>query len=401
MIEQLQQLYKGTHLARELEFNELTTQLFAGVDKGTVHLKQMDGLSLFTYSKTCAFDRDNWNFGTLLARGLILDLKNKQVVATPFPKFFNYQEVPYVPNEPFSVLEKLEGSLIIIYNHRGKWCTATKGSFVSDQAKWAQEILDRKIRTQYLVPGVTYLAEAVYSENKIVVPYEKEGLYLLAAYDTDGKEFRWEDLQDLAHYAWFLLPKKYDYPIDRLLEIAKTMKADEGEGFVIVFKSGYRIKIKGDDYCRVHKLISQCTPLGVWECYLNLDNLDEIKRQLPENFQTDLDNIYQLLKEEFNAYLTILKTLYEDTLYLSDKDLGLQMPQYLKKFGDIASLIFACRKKNFLNNIFIKPDKAISARRTFFNLFRPTGNVLGGYKPSSSMQKFNSENDDYTSPTLE
>ena len=80
---------------------------------------------------------------TLAARGLILDHAARRIVATPFPKFFNAGERDgTIPDLPFETTEKLDGSLIIIFHHRGRWRTATTGAFDSDQAVWAQARLD-------------------------------------------------------------------------------------------------------------------------------------------------------------------------------------------------------------------------------------------------------------------
>jgi RNA ligase len=97
-----------------------------------------EGLALWCYQSRCVFN-DGWNEFTTLARGLILDAGTGRIVATPFPKFFNYGERgEEFPALPFETFEKLDGSLIILFHHRGRWLTATKGSFNSPQARWAQ-----------------------------------------------------------------------------------------------------------------------------------------------------------------------------------------------------------------------------------------------------------------------
>src|SRR5438477_616996 len=77
------------HPARIMPFRELRDGLRAAREARLV-LEQTgsDGLSLFCYSQSCVFD-GQWNDVTLIARGLILDMKQETVVATPFPKFFN------------------------------------------------------------------------------------------------------------------------------------------------------------------------------------------------------------------------------------------------------------------------------------------------------------------------
>ena len=65
---------------------------------------------------------------SLISRGLILDPVQRLVIATPFPKFFNFNEGGVaLPDEPFTVSEKLDGSLGILFHHQGKWRITTRG----------------------------------------------------------------------------------------------------------------------------------------------------------------------------------------------------------------------------------------------------------------------------------
>ena len=124
-----------------------------------------DGLRLYCYSSSCVYD-GQWNDATLIARGLVLDVENQTVVATPFPKFFNALERgETIPDLPFEIFEKVDGSLIIIFWHAGEWRTATKGTFGSAQAQWAAERL-KGCDLSALSRGTTYLAEAVYAEKQ-------------------------------------------------------------------------------------------------------------------------------------------------------------------------------------------------------------------------------------------
>ncbi len=109
-------------------------------------------------------------------------------MATPFLKFFNVGEKRgVVPDLPFKAFEKLDSSLIIAFHHAGHWRTATKGAFDSPQAVWAQERLDAADHAA-LVLGTTYLFEAVYPGNRIVVRYAEPAMVLLVACDADGRE---------------------------------------------------------------------------------------------------------------------------------------------------------------------------------------------------------------------
>lgn len=119
------------HPARTVDFQSLRQNLQQEVENGTVYEIQQGDLSLFCYTNRCVYNRlwNNWN---ILARGLILDRATQQVIATPFPKFFNYGEINQViVDEAFDVYEKLDGSLGIAYYYQKQWHIATKGAFDS------------------------------------------------------------------------------------------------------------------------------------------------------------------------------------------------------------------------------------------------------------------------------
>ena len=116
------------------------------IDEGLV-IKQVHPtlpLSIYNYSRECQYG-GKWDDITLNCRGLVLD-DGGNVIAKPFPKFFNYEEhiaeeskLPPIPNENFEVYEKMDGSLGIVFNYDGEWYMATRGSFQSDQAIKAKQ----------------------------------------------------------------------------------------------------------------------------------------------------------------------------------------------------------------------------------------------------------------------
>jgi RNA ligase len=120
-----------THPARKMSFDHLWDGLQkAKAERLVIENIGYDGLRLYCYSNSCVYD-DGWNDITLLARGLILDPESKRIVATPFPKFFNVGESKTtIPDLPFETLEKIDGSLIILFWHNDKWRCATKGSLL-------------------------------------------------------------------------------------------------------------------------------------------------------------------------------------------------------------------------------------------------------------------------------
>lgn len=362
------------HLARQLSYSELIEAMNAEVEKGYVNVQSDGDLRLFTYSRTCAYERA-WNPINELARGLILDIAAKQIVATPFPKFFNHGERPEtIPDLAFETFEKVDGSLIIIYWHGGQWRTATKGSFNSEQAQAARAFMAGT--DAHFEKGITYLAEYVGPTNRIVIHYEKHALVLLGAYRESGEELDRDSLLDLSAGLGWPIAENHRYEsISDLLVTAGTLPATS-EGFVIRFFSGHRIKIKGDEYCRIHRLVSNVSPLAIYENMKAGDDLDAIRKELPEEFWIDFDQIRKLLSDRIHRIVD--KTIMQcaKLVGLSDKEVGLRLNTFDE---DIRSFIFPLRKNGDL--------LTGRSREPLFRSIRPTANRLDGYVPSSSMNR--------------
>lgn len=254
--------------------------LAAAIDAGHVSRKSHPEfpLSIFTYTRVCQYDRV-WTPVTTQCRGLISDDKTGEIIAHCLPKFFNVGEhdngqpyAPPLPNEPFEVYDKVDGSLGIVFHYAGRWRAASKGSFISEQAVWAQRWLDDH-DTLLLTPGVTYLAEILYPENRIVVNYgDRRDLVLLAAYDSKGREIRlsyaagdWQGVGSVVR-TWPAMP------LADLLELTTANTRPDGaqvsgtdaEGYVLRFASGVRAKAKTTDYVRLHKVLTGINERDIW-----------------------------------------------------------------------------------------------------------------------------------------
>src|SRR5579884_3064657 len=111
----------GRHPARVMSYDELRAGLLEAERACNVVAAREEGLEVYTYTNGCRFE-NRWDLFSLLARGLVLDPQAGRVVATPFPKFFNYGElIPTLPDEPFEVTEKIDGSLGTLFHHKGRW----------------------------------------------------------------------------------------------------------------------------------------------------------------------------------------------------------------------------------------------------------------------------------------
>lgn len=256
-------------------------EMHAALDAGLVTRKQHPTLplSIYTYTRTAQYSRA-WTTATIRSRGLIVDDLTHEIVAWPFPKFFNVGEhdhgddyAPPLPEgEPFEVYDKVDGSLGIVFHYNGRWHAASKGSFTSEQAMWAQAHISTS-DTSLLMLGVTYLAEIIYPENRIVVDYgDRRDMVLLGAYNADGKELRlgfaadgWEPIGTVVR-TWPALP------LPELLKLAEANTRPDGtptsgistEGYVVRYANGLRAKAKLAEYVRLHKVLTGITERDIW-----------------------------------------------------------------------------------------------------------------------------------------
>jgi RNA ligase len=362
------------HPARQMPFDTLMAGLERARGLGFVHrrLSAEAGLQLFIYTPRCVYE-DGWDEFAVMARGLIVDADAGRVVATPFPKFFNVGERRGdVPDLPFEAFEKLDGSLIIVFHHAGRWRAATKGAFESEQAVWAQARLDAADLSA-LAPGGTYLFEAVYPENRIVIHYPEPALVMLAAYDDGGRELTYEEVIGVCAALGWRAARRYEFAsIADMVSHAASLPRDD-EGFVIRFSNGLRLKLKGAEYRRIHALISRCTPLAMWEAMAAGDDLGAIRRDLPEEFWTDFDDIVRLLSGSLSALEAKVATVAQSVAHLSDKELGLSLSSLP---ADARPYVFGYRKAGAVTGRF---------RESMMRSLRPTGNALPGYTPSYAM----------------
>ena len=338
---------------------------------------QATGRALYIYSNRCVYERA-WTPFSILARGLILAPEERRIVALPFPKFFNYAEneaSQTIPPGPFEVFEKLDGSLAIIHHHAGRWRAATKGAFESEQARWTEARLATQDLSA-LVPGTTYLAEAIYPENRIVVRYDAPALVLLAAYREDGTELSAPELQATADPLGWRTAKCHPFAsFADLIRHAEALPVQE-EGFVIRWQDGTRLKLKGAEYRRIHAIISRVTPLAIWEALAAGSDLDATRREIPEEFWTDFDAITGLLNASAAALIARIAAAAANVAHLSDKELGLTIKDVAD--DETRPFLFASRKSGGLN---------AKSRDALWRQVRPAANVLPGYVPSTGLDR--------------
>jgi RNA ligase len=255
-------------------------------------------LTIWNYTEKVQYE-GLWDEVTLSCRGLVTDDKGI-VAARPFRKFFNIEEGKHIPTSSFDVYEKMDGSLIIVFWYDGGWVVASRGSFTSDQAVAASKIFFDKLDHNFSI-GITYLFEFTAKWNRIVVDYgEDDNLTLLGAIRTDDEtEATYEQLELIARGANCDVVKRYDGVKD--YSTLKGIIKDNQEGFVIRFSNGDRMKIKGEEYLRLHKIMTNLSTTAIWEVLSTGGNMDDLLKDVPDEFYNKVKEHEDELKFMFNS----------------------------------------------------------------------------------------------------
>ena len=195
------------------------------------------------------------------ARGLILEDKTWNVVCYPFKKFFNYGEAyaDEIDWKSAKVTSKEDGSLIKVYFYNGEWRVGTNSTIDAEDAvlnspyyRNFRELFDVaanncKFDFDRLDPNYTYLMELCSCYNTIVVPYNEPKLFHIGTRNNITCE---EVEVDIG----IEKPKQYMLSsLDDCIAMAATFDFTK-EGFVVVDKNYHRVKVKSEDYVRVHRL---------------------------------------------------------------------------------------------------------------------------------------------------
>lgn len=288
-------------------------------------------LTIYNYTPRAQYERV-WDAATRICRGLILT-DDGLIAARPFPKFFNYGEpdAPPVPDEPYDIYDKVDGSLGILYRKDNEWAIATRGSFESPQATRATDILHRCYpdALRQCAGGRTYLFEIIYPENRIVVDYgQREELILLAVIDNiTGLDLPLENI------GFPVVMRLSGAGTDGLASL-KGLGSPNQEGFVVRFASGTRFKVKFDEYLRLHRIIFGLSSKMIWQHLRDGHDPDELLDHVPDEFAAWVRCTANALHEQFTAIERLAHQAFQITRTMPfRKDQALWIQEHAPHLG--------------------------------------------------------------------
>lgn len=325
-------------------------------------------LFLLDYTDKTTYEK-MWNEHTLNNRGTVYEISTGKVVSRSYRKFFNFSELKsedqnrLLKSKSFKVLEKLDGSMIQAFYYGDKWNFATRGSFVSDQAKKAEKIAIDKYSQQLesMNKDYTYLFEVIYPENRVVVNYgDKVDIVLTGIFQTESGDEVNIDTENS-----FKKCKTFSFEnIQQVINKLESLPFNE-EGYVVLFDNGERVKFKGKEYLEMHRIVTKLSPLVIWENMTNgkvdrkfIENIPEEFIKQYEPIIEHLEKQYELILDEAEFTTKILSNLCNNQA----KEIGLYLAKNDVEYSRLVFPIF--------NKKIDQVDKMI------MSLIRPTGNNL-------------------------
>lgn len=334
--------FTKTPFFSEIEWEMLQEEIANGYVNVNKH--PTADIYIYNYTHKCQYDW-RWNTITIRCRGLILDAKGC-IVAKGFDKFFTDDQLEtageghLIPkNERFTISDKVDGSLGVMYFLEDEHYMATRGSFISDMAveanKWLRDMYGHIV----FYPDYTYLFEIIYPENRIVVDYGSERKLVLLAVienatlkemDIHSEEFDYIETQGLERAEAF----------DGYTDWKKIQEKYEGdkskEGFVVHFlESDYRVKMKLNWYKDAAYVLQYFTKKTIWRKIRDGEDVDEIISNIDDEFYPRIKGFYDDLWSEYN--LIIAKHYADAETLVNSMGEGYTQKELAAKLSEMAT----------------------------------------------------------------
>lgn len=320
-----------TKLSDIVDLDDLATEIAAGYVTERAH-PDFSNLRTLGYSDNAQFDH-HWTPTVMALRGLIYDADTMEVVARPFRKFFNFDQAqaPVVQWDAplYSWSNKEDGSLGIVYvDPTGFTAVATRGSFESDQAKHATEVLrsttDQLFRfNEMIMAGYTPLVEIVYPENRIVLDYG--------------------DRDELIHIGYIHVETGAYIPANpaetrTFGQLNSDLSRPNSEGWVAWVNPYTAVKIKQADYLELHRLVSSLSRKEVWRQLL-AGTYQKFSLALPDEFFDWAEETAAPMIAEFREMWTRANNLFKSHDHTNES--RAEFAKWAKQQGEYTPYMFS------------------------------------------------------------
>jgi RNA ligase len=233
-------------------------------------------------------------------RGIKFDISTGDVVAKPYAKFFNVNQLPETQmgiidwSMPHRVLEKRDGSMITAFKRQGAWQWHTKmgatdvAKPISDAVGDAYAPFCEAMREE----GLTAIFEWTSRKQRIVLDYPEDELTLTGIrHNVSGQYHLYPAMVEIA--------ARFHIPVVRAMDgsaediqrfLTETSLLEDAEGYVVRFDSGHMVKAKALLYCRIHGTKDTLNlEKNVWALVLH-ETVDDVKQFMDDKDKRAIDD---------------------------------------------------------------------------------------------------------------
>jgi len=295
-------------------------------DTDGINEKRFGNISSFNFKRN-VFNKGNWDYRTIKARGLFVNTKTNEIVARGYEKFFNIGERPETELEnlkdkfsfPVTAYVKENGYLGLIgYDKESDdFIFTSKSTITNEHSLWLKELFEKSIaegnRKEVLKKlkedNIALVFEVISNNDPHIIKYDNEKIVLLDIVKRIPK-FECLDYSELINFSkkYGFLYKEKAISLNNWKEFESWYKevtsksykynGNHIEGFVISDSKEYMVKIKLNYYNR-------------WKHLRTLkDNLSSVNLNIINDEESiDFLNWANMLSE---------KELSKDIVYLRD-----------------------------------------------------------------------------------
>lgn len=285
------------------------TDLTTAIEAKLINVREDGaGLRILNYSDAAMYTPGAWESPAVRqCRGVIVD-SEWRIIARPWSKFFNHGQVEAGEldlSAPVEVTDKMDGSLGIIHRALdGSQRVASRGSFESDQAIHATTVLRERYADLTNLHVITPLAEIVYPQNRIVVDYGNlDDLILLGGVNIESGTYYGPEVT-AAVIGWIgPLAKVFEY--DTLRDALAADQRPGMEGLCVRrLDQNHIVKIKQEEYVRLHKIVTGLSERSVWEHMSEGKPLNDMLAELPDELHEWTRDVWTGLRDSATKIAT-------------------------------------------------------------------------------------------------
>lgn len=92
----------------------------------------------------------------------------------------------------------------------------------------------------------------------------------------------------------------------------KSKISQNSEGYVVRFRKGFRMKIKGEEYVRLHRILTGFSNVDIWEYLKDKKDLTELLDRVPDEFDSWVKNTVRDLVVRYETIERDYKELYNN-----------------------------------------------------------------------------------------